>query len=485
MHRDLKPSNIMVDVQGRIKVADFGISRSLNGVSTIPLLKGMVTGTLAYMGPQQLRGAPPAVQDDLYSFGAMVYELLTGKPPFYGGNLTTQIETSVAPKMEYRRHELKADGERIPEEWEEVVEACLSKDLSVRPASIEEVMNRLGLVDHETPEPATERKGVGRWIAAGAVGLLLVLIGIVLPSLTPNTDTDDGDSIGKASLTSITTAAGFTNSLGMRFVGIPGLTNVLFGVHEVTVGDFTKFVDEEGHDADTSMYRLIATQADLEAHAEETGIDPDSVDINGPRPYFGQLGGWKDPGFEQSETHPVVGMSRDDALAFCAWLTTHEQTGGSLSKDEEYALPTDYQWSVAAGLAQEDPAATPRQRHSRALSSERGSFRLFPWGEWGKPVNECGNYRGTADGAANSIEVGSYPPNVHGLFDMGGNVAEWCEDDYDSSYEYGVLRGGHWNTSPELKSELAISHRNNPEWSKPYKRNTQFGFRVVLRKLVR
>lgn len=300
----------MLDAQGRIKVADFGISRSLHGVSTIHPLKGMVTGNLSYMGPQQLRGDPPAVQ------------------------------------------------------------ACLSKDLSIRPKCIEEVVTRLKLVEPEPDAPAPEREGSRHWVATGAVALLL-LLGVVVHSLTRSSD-NHGDPLGKSSQTSpsvISTAPTepvqrFTNSLGMQLVGIPGLTNVLFGVHEVTVGNFTKFVDKTGHDADAGMYRLIATQKDLEAHAKETGRDPDSIDINGPTPYYGQLGGWKDPGFEQSESHPVVGMNRDNALAFCRWLTTREQTNGVLSTNEEYALPTDYQWSVGAGLAEEDAAAigTPIRR---------------------------------------------------------------------------------------------------------------------------
>lgn len=81
VHRDLKPSNVMVDAEGNVKVADFGISRSLEGTMTGPIMREMVTGTLAYMGPQQLSGDSPSVQDDIYALGAMIYEFLTSKPP--------------------------------------------------------------------------------------------------------------------------------------------------------------------------------------------------------------------------------------------------------------------------------------------------------------------------------------------------------------------------------------------------------------------
>ncbi len=83
IHRDLKPANLMVNKKGDLKVSDFGIARSLGDtVSRLTIEQGR-SGTLVYMSPQQLEGAPGTHLDDIYSLGATVYELLTSKPPFY------------------------------------------------------------------------------------------------------------------------------------------------------------------------------------------------------------------------------------------------------------------------------------------------------------------------------------------------------------------------------------------------------------------
>lgn len=77
----------MVNQRGDLKMADFGIARSLaDSVSMLTHARG-TSGTLVYMSPQQLDGERGAHLDDVYSFGATIYELLTSKPPFYSGNI--------------------------------------------------------------------------------------------------------------------------------------------------------------------------------------------------------------------------------------------------------------------------------------------------------------------------------------------------------------------------------------------------------------
>jgi len=93
VHRDLKPANIMIGRQGDLKVMDFGISASIaDSESKRSMLVG-VSGTPLYMSPQQRNGERPSERDDIYSLGATIYELLTGKPPFYTGDLHMQIVT--------------------------------------------------------------------------------------------------------------------------------------------------------------------------------------------------------------------------------------------------------------------------------------------------------------------------------------------------------------------------------------------------------
>ena len=145
IHRDLKPSNLMVNQRGDLKVADFGIARSLaDSASRLTAEQGR-SGTLVYMSPQQLSGERGTHLDDIYSLGATIYELLTSKPPFYSGNIDRQICERVAPSMTERRKEFNIEPASVPQTWEKVVAACLAKDPSRRPQSVLEVAQPLQL----------------------------------------------------------------------------------------------------------------------------------------------------------------------------------------------------------------------------------------------------------------------------------------------------------------------------------------------------
>src|SRR5437867_5882063 len=145
IHRDLKPSNLMVSQRGDLKVADFGIARSLaDSASRLTAEQGR-SGTLVYMSPQQLNGERSTHLDDIYSLGATIYELLTSKPPFYSGNVDRQICERVAPSMSNRRTEFEVEPASVPQIWEKVVAACLAKEPSRRPQSAVEVVQRLQL----------------------------------------------------------------------------------------------------------------------------------------------------------------------------------------------------------------------------------------------------------------------------------------------------------------------------------------------------
>jgi hypothetical protein len=142
VHRDLKPANLLLTKDGQLKVTDFGIARSLSDTHTrLTGRVGNTSGTLLYMSPQQLRGDDPAASDDIYAFGATLYELLTGKPPFHTGDVAWQIR-EVEPKPVNAR--LAALGrDPVPAEWEETIQACLAKEPENRPKSAAEVARRL------------------------------------------------------------------------------------------------------------------------------------------------------------------------------------------------------------------------------------------------------------------------------------------------------------------------------------------------------
>jgi serine/threonine protein kinase len=144
IHRDLKPANLMLDVKGRLKLADFGIARTLNDTMTRVSMNPGTSGTLLYMSPQQLAGKPPRVTDDIYALGATLYELLTSKPPFFSGDFLHQVRNVPPLSLRERLRELEIANE-IPAHVEKIILSCLEKDETKRPQSAQEVGAQLGL----------------------------------------------------------------------------------------------------------------------------------------------------------------------------------------------------------------------------------------------------------------------------------------------------------------------------------------------------
>ena len=140
---DILPDNLIVDPAGNLKLKEFGIANCITDSMSRLMLIQDTSETLSYQSPQRASGQRPAVADDLYSLGANIYELLTGKPPFYAGDIRDQVNGKIPPLMGERRAELGIKGDAIPKCWEETVAACLAKDPAQRPESAAEVQKRL------------------------------------------------------------------------------------------------------------------------------------------------------------------------------------------------------------------------------------------------------------------------------------------------------------------------------------------------------
>jgi hypothetical protein len=174
VHRDLKPSNLMVNKRGDLKVADFGIARSLSDSMSMLTMESGKSGTLLYMSPQQLDGERGTHLDDVYSLGASIYELLTSRPPFYSGNVDRQIREKVPPSMMQRRRELEVEGEQIGEAWEQAVRKCLAKDRTNRPQSVTEVAHQLEIQSPKTRRVAQDAAvQPSKW--GGVLGAVVVI----------------------------------------------------------------------------------------------------------------------------------------------------------------------------------------------------------------------------------------------------------------------------------------------------------------------
>jgi eukaryotic-like serine/threonine-protein kinase len=192
IHRDLKPSNIMITADRTVKVLDFGLAKLMEGdrpseaVAT-PTLEGTVLGTAAYMSPEQAEGKPVDARSDIFSFGAVLYEMLTGKRAFSGDNrmatLSSVLRDEPRPPSEIRVG--------VPRELERIVARCLRKDPGRRFQHMEDLRVALEEVKEESesgrlssgsPSLAAPGRLQGAprlvWLAAalavaGLVGLLL------------------------------------------------------------------------------------------------------------------------------------------------------------------------------------------------------------------------------------------------------------------------------------------------------------------------
>src|SRR6188472_1615017 len=150
VHRDIKPHNVLVDHEGRVKVADFGIARAGSSQMTEA---GSIIGTAQYLSPEQARGAPVDESSDLYSTGIVLYELLTGKVPFTG-------ETPVEIAMKHLSQIPEAPSTHrpeIPRDLDLVVLRALAKEPADRYRSAKEMDRDLELVGRgEAVVPETE-----------------------------------------------------------------------------------------------------------------------------------------------------------------------------------------------------------------------------------------------------------------------------------------------------------------------------------------
>jgi formylglycine-generating enzyme required for sulfatase activity len=587
VHRDVKPANVWLEAPAaRVKLLDFGLARLSEG-DAVKTRSGAVLGTPAYMSPEQAAGGKGVdARADLFSLGAVLYEMLTGTRAFKGDSWMEVLANRLRMKPA-TPHEVNAD---VPEEVSALVMRLLAEEPAQRPSSARQVARQVGALAAPVAESLHLSRQDGRpttppparrWpvVVGAAVVLLLGLAGGW--ALRPGQPTGGEPKTGgpgptaadgttaltfaaalhdatreglparparreaalafgeglhtaasarllalreeklraeRARLEAIARrqgereareaavafggalheaarpavpgeAASFGNSVGMKMVRIrPGRFRMgapdgekgasagekpqheveishAFYLAEatVTVGQFRRFVEDRASHGGTGYL----TDAERDGEGGR-GYNEATRQLEGRDPKYT----WKNTGWKRTDEHPVVNVSWNDASAFCKWLSKKE--------GRAYRLPTSAEWEYAcrAGTTTRFFFGDDVEGLAKHANVADASFRrTFP---------DLGYGGAWDDGFAFTAPVKSFEPSPWKLYDMHGNVFQWCADG-KRKYEPGpardpvgpedgdrLVRGGSWSNPGEGARSAAGSSPKGLDY-----RNNNVGFRVA------
>ncbi len=489
VHRDIKPGNVWLEApNGRVKILDFGLAKPVEGTDSAELTAmGSLVGTPAYMAPEQGRGQTLDGRADLFSLGCVLYRLCTGKLPFARSTLMS-ILIAVATEEPTPVRELNPN---VPEPLAELIRRLMAKNAADRPVNAQAVVKELDgiieptqksaeviphvfyapmavsvqesnpfadidtVMDSETAEPQVEvAKLPPRKFPAILVGSLMfaliaiVLAGFIIIKITNKDGTVtevkvpkdskievDGKTVTaepkKLMAPNTPLTATYKNSIGMEFVKVPKGTGWLGG-GAGKQGE-TKVVIEQ----DFYLGKYEVTQEEWEAvtgqnpsHFSRTGAGKDAV---------------KDIPDADLKRFPVEMVSWDDCQLFIKRLNEKEKDTGWV-----YRLPKEAEWEYAC--------------RGGPVDKWDSAFDFY----FAKPTNtlkpEQANYApAEGKGLQRTCKVGSYEPNSLGLYDMHGNVWQWCEETEKAAdgASHRVFQGGSWGDG-SVRCRAADRHTSTP-----------------------
>ena len=446
VHRDVKPGNILLAEDAWALLTDFGLAK-IRAPGRQLTESGIGLGTPDYMAPEQAQGLPVDGRADLYSLGAVVYEMVTGCVPFDGESGMAVIAKHITEPVKPPR-ELKPD---LPEAVERVILKLLSKNPVDRyptaEATVAALIRSTGLADRDRPASVTAsarpvnlpplprvprievaparpsirptiglvwrsarvhlknvaaylgRSAAGcRRLAISAIGLLALLSAVLIaPGVLRSSST------GKVITPTVSPAGVIARPAAAISPTVPAVPS---GMLVVPAGSFTMGGVLGSFAADETPPHVVwldsfsidtaeVANAQFARFADGSGYVTDAEQANDPTT-------WRDLNTPDRQRFPVIYVSWNDAIRYCAWAGKR--------------LPTEAEWEKAAR------DATPR---------------LYPWGDTFNRNDASTFELGVGQPFAVASNSAASP---YGAFDMVGNVWEWVQDWY---------RGGYYADSPD------------------------------------
>jgi serine/threonine protein kinase len=387
IHRDIKPGNVLLEGgQHKIKITDFGLARAADDASISQ--SGIIAGTPMYMAPEQAQGQTLDQRADLFSLGSVLYQMVAGRPPFRANGALAVLKRVAEDRP-------RAIREIIPEtpQWLcDIIAKLHAKDPDDRFQSAREVADVLAdceaqlkansrLKDYSRiPRIKPQRSGRWKWVAA-AVVLLLPVIALPATELAgvthllrrqppasssppPFTDADlqriaaqpaehlfDAKEVQEASAKRLGIPVEATNSIGMKLRLIPP-GKFMMGSSREELDYWLKrsandWVSEklfsEGPQHEVELARpFYMGQTDVTVGQFRQFVQATGYQMEPGAAHFGQFDAnknWLNPGFPQTDDHPVVCVSWNDAVEFCNWLSKQE--------GKNYRLSTEAEWEYS------------------------------------------------------------------------------------------------------------------------------------------